>query len=305
MSWTKIACLFSFCALLAAPVMAQPGLTVDLVGGGSTPTLAGNGGLTWTIGIDPDETMFDTPSSGDNMGVNGASTGLDIGFDLSGGLSASAAAANAGNFDQNTPGNSTFDPGVDESADGDGDFIGVQVGVDPTNVFASLGSVYFTDGAVKEALTITTERLTSSSLTTSIGIGGAYDAVGEAGSTHGAIGQGGTYKDQLGVAGTYSYTATDGDADLMGTVSLDDFNTVLFNFGSGTTWTLGNFDGDANTDLDDFNSVLFNFGAASGMVTFSGAGSLVAAATEIPEPSTLAIVALAVGVGVVGVRRRR
>ncbi len=199
MSWTKFTCLFSFCALLAAPVMAQPPLSVDLVRNGSgNPILDSNGGFVWTIGVDPDETQFDTPADGENAGVNGAATALDVGFDLAGGLSANSASRTVANFDTNTPGNSTFG---DETADGDGDFIGVQIGSDASNVFASLGSVYFTDGAVKEALRITTAPLTTNGLTTSVAWGGAYDAAGAAGNTHGAVAQGGSYDSQIGVQG--------------------------------------------------------------------------------------------------------
>lgn len=273
MSWTKFTCFFAFCALLAAPVMAQPALTIDLVGGGSSPTLGGSGGLVWTIGVDPDENQFDTPATGDNAGVNGATTALDIGFDLSGGSDAASAAANATNFDTNNPGNNTFG---DEVADGAGDFVGVQVGSDASNVFASIGSVYLASGAPLEALTISSEALTTANLVASV-------------AWSGDLGQGGSFDDQISVSGSASYTATAGDADLTGGVTLDDFNTVLFNFGTGTTWSLGNFDGDANTDLDDFNTVLFNFGNASGSLVVSGSGSL--STTNIPEPGSLAILA--------------
>ncbi len=270
----RFGCSAILFVLLAYSATAQPALTVDLVGGGA-PVLV-DGGLVWTIGVDPDEALFDTPDSGDNAGVNGASTALDIGFDLSGGNLAVAASRNSSNFDTNLPGLSTFG---DETPDGEGAFIGVQIGDDPSNVFASLGSVYFTDGGsgVFEALTIQTAPLSLSipgvTNTVSITWGGAYDANGLPGSTHGALAQGGSFDDQIGVAGSATYTATPGDADLTGGVDLDDLNTVLFNFLSGTSWEEGNFDGNATTDLDDLNSVLFNFLEPSGVLTFGGAAA--------------------------------
>ena len=54
----------------------------------------------------------------------------------------------------------------------------------------------------------------------------------------------------------------DGDADGDGSVTLNDLNIVLFNFGSAVpNGTLGDVDGDGNVTLNDLNIVLFNFGA--------------------------------------------
>lgn len=88
-----------------------------------------------------------------------------------------------------------------------------------------------------------------------------------------------------------------GDADLSGTVGLDDFNRLASNFnGSGKFWSEGNFNHDAagNVNLDDFNLLAgnFNLSAAGPEVTPEDWAALAAA---IPEPSALlsGVVALA------------
>ena len=53
----------------------------------------------------------------------------------------------------------------------------------------------------------------------------------------------------------------DGDADGDGSVTLQDLNIVLFNFGNAVApGTNGDVDGDGNVTLNDLNIVLFNFG---------------------------------------------
>jgi len=53
-----------------------------------------------------------------------------------------------------------------------------------------------------------------------------------------------------------------GDADLNGTVDLDDFARLRHNFGMrhGATWAHGDFDGDGDVDLDDFALLKTHFG---------------------------------------------
>ncbi len=299
MSWANITYTAGLCIVLATAVTAQPTLTVDLVGGGRSPTLTNNG-LVWTISVDPDESRFDTPDSGENAGVRGATTAIDIGFDLGGGNPAVVANKNAANFGTEIPGQSFFG---NETPDSLGDIVGVQIGSDPSNVFASLESAYFASDSLVdvsnsfEALTIETAPLSLAvpgvTNTVTITWRGAYDAGGSPGTTHGAVAQTGSFKDQIGVAGSAIYTATPGDADLVGSVSLDDFGQVLFNFGESRNWERGNFDGDELVDLDDFNTVLFNFGEPSGVLTFGGAAASIELLST-PEPSAWAIVVGAV-----------
>ena len=85
-----------------------------------------------------------------------------------------------------------------------------------------------------------------------------------------------------------------GDSNINGRVDLNDLNTVLNNLGTTTSaWTSGNFDGAATINLNDLNAVLNNLG-----VSYAGNASVVAAealiaATPTPEPTTLALLALA------------
>ena len=55
-----------------------------------------------------------------------------------------------------------------------------------------------------------------------------------------------------------------GDANLDGTVNLNDFNRLAANFGAGAdrTWSQGNFNFDENVNLSDFNLLAANFGQA-------------------------------------------
>jgi hypothetical protein len=54
-----------------------------------------------------------------------------------------------------------------------------------------------------------------------------------------------------------------GDADLSGSVNLNDFNRVAANFGqSGRRWSQGDFDFTGNVNLLDFNRLAGNFGAS-------------------------------------------
>jgi len=78
--------------------------------------------------------------------------------------------------------------------------------------------------------------------------------------------------------------AQPGDCDGDGDVDLDDFIVLKINF--GTASTQGDCDGDGDVDLDDFVILKSNFGLAAG---------------ALPEPSTLALLALGSMLG----RRRR
>ena len=56
-----------------------------------------------------------------------------------------------------------------------------------------------------------------------------------------------------------------GDADLSGTVGLDDFNRLASNFNTtGQVWTGGDFNYDGNVNLDDFNLLAGNFNLSAG-----------------------------------------
>lgn len=282
MSWTKFTCFFAFCALLAAPVMADPSISVGL-DGGAIPVLDASGGFVWNVSLDPDEAQFEDPGSGDNAGTSGASLALDLGLDLAGGLDAASASKNAGVFDTDIPGNNTFG---DETADGDGDFIGVQVGSDASNVFAAVGSSFVSDGAVAEAVAVVTAPLNTDNLTTSF-------------AWSGDIGQGGSFDDQLAVSGSDSFTAIVGDVNLDGIVNITDLGILSGAWLSdGGFWQNGNLNNQTDTTVN-----ITDLGILSGnWLGTSGAGSVVGN-VSVPEPSTVCIVALGVA-GISFLRRR-
>jgi hypothetical protein len=65
-----------------------------------------------------------------------------------------------------------------------------------------------------------------------------------------------------------------GDATLSGTVGLADYNRVLANYNTGTTWAQGAFHPGNNTGLSDYNAVLANYNKGpTGIVLSDLAGS--------------------------------
>ena len=118
-----------------------------------------------------------------------------------------------------------------------------------------------------------------------------------------------------GVGATTIKSALFGDADLDGGVSINDFNALAGAFGQsgGKHWTDGDFDYDGGVSINDFNLLAGNFGQSlpastenwAGLLAFAAAHNDLAAfeaVTGVPEPTTLALVA---GGLTLGVRRRR
>jgi autotransporter-associated beta strand protein len=76
-----------------------------------------------------------------------------------------------------------------------------------------------------------------------------------------------------------------GDANLDGTVDINDLTIVLANYNqTGMTWTQGEFTGDGTVDINDLTIVLANYNQTIGS---SAAGAIKA----VPEPCTLALLA--------------
>jgi hypothetical protein len=81
-----------------------------------------------------------------------------------------------------------------------------------------------------------------------------------------------------------------GDANLDGTVNLQDFNRLAGAFGSNGLWSQGDFNYDGTINLQDFNKLAANFGlsAAGPEITPQDWARLGAA---VPEPSSLVLLA--------------
>ena len=94
--------------------------------------------------------------------------------------------------------------------------------------------------------------------------------------------------------------AIGGDANLDGTVDVNDLTVVLSNFGrTGMTWTTGDFNGDGRVDVNDLTILLSQFGESLGSS---------AAMAPVPEPASLLLLVATGTVGLLvcaGRRRRR
>ncbi len=107
-----------------------------------------------------------------------------------------------------------------------------------------------------------------------------------------------------------------GDANLDGTVNIEDLTILLTNYGkSGMSWSQGNFDGDPTVDLEDLTILLTHFGMSvgppvvsvgnAGPVTFVQGGTVVAVAPNLtlsdPESLTLSSATVAISGGLLDV----
>ena len=87
-----------------------------------------------------------------------------------------------------------------------------------------------------------------------------------------------------------------GDASLDGTVNSTDFNLLAAHYGQTehARWTQGDFDGDGRVSTLDFNLLAGNFSQSASQ--YAALGSVV------PEPSSLLVFVVGVGLGM---QRRR
>ena len=72
-----------------------------------------------------------------------------------------------------------------------------------------------------------------------------------------------------------------GDANLNGSVDINDYNAVVRNFGTGTAWDQGDVTYETNVSINDYNAVVRNFGrAASSPAAMPTAQALTAESTQ-------------------------
>jgi hypothetical protein len=96
-----------------------------------------------------------------------------------------------------------------------------------------------------------------------------------------------------------------GDANLDGTVNLQDFNRLAASFGATNAfWHQGDFNYDGQVNLQDFNRLAANFGqsAAGTSVTPEDWANL---ASAIPEPAAATSLLGVVGIALAQRSRRR
>jgi hypothetical protein len=290
MSWKSIVIAGLLC-VLAVPAFATPGLVVDLVRSGGLPVLDSNGDWQWIVSVDPDETTFvDSGPSGDPPNTVGGSYAVEIGMTLTG-ASLVSATVNTTNFDKENFGESPF-------AFGENPLDGLTVS--GNQLFAALGSTFFSDGAPKELMTITTSgpSTVGPNLTTGISWGGAYNIDHTLGGANARIAETNSNYDTF--AGSISKTALAGDTNLNGAVTIADFGAMQPHIGAAgfKIWTQGDFNGTHTVTIADFGILQPQLGMTA-PPPGAGGGSV-----AVPEPASVLLIGLGL-LSSVGVARRR
>lgn len=276
MSWKSIVITGLLC-VVASPVLAAPTVNAKVLG------LDTAGNWVWQVNANADAALFaDNPPNG-----VGGSLALEVGATASG-RNLVSAGANATNFTANNPGTApaafTFWTAADT---------GVKANVATNQLFAALGSTYFTTGGDKEAFRVHTQGPTSTAATTTLTLSGSYGG-------NGRIAQAGQNFDT--VTGAFNQAVRPGNANLSGSVDVGDLGILATNFNTtGKRWQDGDFTGNGTVDVGDLGVLATNFNLADANWTVAGAvnlpttpgaggGSISAA---VPEPTT--IVMLLVG----------
>jgi hypothetical protein len=176
-------------------------------------------------------------------------------------------------------------------------------GDDPNSIFAALGSqVYASPTSNIPFIEIISEGpSTTGSLTTTINLSGVYGV----GSNKGRIAEWAPSPPPDSInhdiyTGTFTYTATEGDANLDGSIDGLDYNAWLFGNAANPTWYEGDFNDDDGQDGLDYNIWLFS----DGLPGIPGGGGAGAQGGAVPEPASVALVALG-ALMVTGLRFRK
>jgi hypothetical protein len=262
MSWKSIVCTGLLC-VIASPVLADPILGVDLVRDlGGVPVLdPATGDWQWAVTVTPDASLFTTTDEG-----TGGSIAIEIGITASG-AALTGATVNATSFPNENFGDSPYAFG-ENPADG--------LTIMGNQLFAALGSTFFTTADPQQVFTFTTAGPTEVNLTTSVLWEGAYGG-------NVRVAQGDDNFDDF--SGTITKTVLAGDATFDGDVDfLGDFLRFQNNLspvGAFKIWSEGDFDGNRLTNFFDF--LILQNHLTDTPIPPPGGG---AGAIEIPEPGT-------------------
>ena len=338
MSWKSIVIAGLLCGL-AAPSYAAT-VSAQLLG----MDTAGN--WVWEVSVDPLDSTFTDPvevAPAVDRGPGG-SVALEVGIEATG-RGVVSAAPNTINSPSNNPGNgpagwavlagsvSALHPNGVSDIDGDTvEDVGVRFNVASNRVIAFLGSQFFgdlngaTDGAgtwnaatngdVKAAFRVHTERPTTAALTTTLNFSGAYTALG---ATGGALPVVAEANAQTGFTlGPLSKAVRSGNANLTAKVDVGDLAILAANFEvtpgpGGKRWNQADFTGDGHTNVGDLAVLAANFdqfdtnwtiAGVTNLPLTPGAGSGGGAGIASPEPSSLILVALGGLLAALSGRRR-
>lgn len=294
MYWKSIVITGLLC-VVASPALAAPTAGARVLG------LDTAGNWVWTVEVTPDAALFaDSGPTGTPPNTVGGSVALEIAATASN-RNLVSAAANTTNFDKDNP--ATVVPGFAFWTAADS---GVKTDVATNQLVAGLGSTFLTSGTATEAFRVHTERPTSTALTTTLALSGAY-----AGST-GRLAQAGVNNDV--VTGTVNQAVRGGNANLSSAVDVGDLGILATNFNlSGKRWQDGDFTGNGIVDVGDLGVLATNFNladadwAVAGQVNLPlapGAGSGSVSGGIVPEPTSLILIVF-VGLAAALCGRRR
>ncbi len=308
MSWKSFVSAGLLC-ILATPVFAQ-GPTLRITSGGLNP----QGNWVWNVSIE------ETYTAGDGLSPVAAELGFEtnrdvvsvtLGAEFDGantlnpgtvifGWEDLTALGGTGSCDSASPGNCPVGllwHSNDASA--------------PLNqIFAAIGSKTDNGFSGEQGfLTIVTTGPTSTSLTGSVEVLGAYGA--DSGRIAQLTGPDAAANYQ-GYAGTASRTLKTGDINLNGFTDGDDFTTFLSQYQPGVGgkvggWSIGDFNRNGFVDGDDFTIFIGGYqpgvpGGSSTPLTVSGTAG--GAGGAVPEPASIAMGGLALLAGLGFTRRR-